>query len=106
MDSIFSSWLWFIKWAAPVGLALGTTVALAQDNSEMPTLKLKYRSVLSQYKGFSEQPVAPWRATNDTVEKVGGWQVYAKDARQPDAPDKSTEKPNVPNPNGQQGGEP
>lgn len=79
-------------------LALGlpapsASVALAQENFGAAAPKLKYRSVFNQYQGFSEQPVAPWRGTNDAVEKIGGWRVYAREARQPDAADKATATP-------------
>ena len=93
MDSFLSGWPRLIKRGVPVGLALNAALVLAQDGSEAPTLKLKYRSVLSQYQAFSEQPVAPWRETNETVEKIGGWRAYAKEARQADVPDKANSTP-------------
>ena len=78
--------------ALALGLpALGASVALAQENSAATTPKLEYRSVFNQYQGYREQPVAPWRGTNDAVEKIGGWRVYAREARQ--AADKTTATP-------------
>lgn len=80
--------------ALALGLpALSASVALAQENSAAAAPKLKYRSVFNQYQAYSEQPVAPWRETNDAVEKIGGWRVYAREARQPDAADKATATP-------------
>ena len=93
MDLHISSWPRLAKSTIFLGIALGATVALAQGNPGVPTLKLTYRSAWSQYQGFTEQSVTPWRQTNDTVERAGGWQAYAKEARQPDTPDKSDAKP-------------
>ncbi len=49
-------------------------------------MQLHYNSVFTGYQAFNDQPVAPWRTTNDTVEKIGGWRAYAKEAALPDAP--------------------
>ena len=106
MDSLFFSWSRPTKWAASLGIALGATVALAQGTPNVLSTKLTYHSVWSQYQGFTEQSVTPWRQTNDTVERAGGWQAYAKEARQPETSDKSDAKlvtSNVKNP---QGGKP
>ena len=86
-------WSLPVKWAIPVGLALSASVALAQENAGAVAPTLKYHSVFSQYQRFSEQPVAPWRQTNDTVESIGGWQAYAREAQQPDPADKPTATP-------------
>lgn len=83
MDSSLYGGSWSARWAIPIGLALSASLALAQDNAGAAAPTLKYHSVFSQYQGFSEQPVAPWRETNDTVESIGGWQVYAREAQQP-----------------------
>ncbi len=45
---------------------------------------LQYRSALADYRKFDDQAVAPWTEVNDTVGKIGGWRVYAKEAREPD----------------------
>ena len=106
-----------VLWALPLGLALSISLAHAQTPSEAmaatpsasaPTL-LQYRSVFIQYQGFSDQPVSPWKDTNATVEKIGGWRVYAKEARQPDtAPnaDKATSVPANAGAHGEHGGKP
>lgn len=94
MDSFTFSWSRPARWALPVGLALIAPLAFAQEATISPVVqKLKYRSVFSQYQGFKEQPVLPWRETNDTVEKIGGWRVYAKETGRPDAADKAADTP-------------
>jgi hypothetical protein len=93
MDSSFYGGSWSAKWAISIGLALSASLAIAQENTGAVAPTLKYHSVFSQYQGFSEQPVAPWRETNDTVESIGGWQVYAREAQQPDPADKPAATP-------------
>jgi hypothetical protein len=73
------------SWALSAGLAASAPVAFAQESASVAGTQLRYLSVFSQYQGFKEQPVSPWPESNATVEKIGGWRVYAKQARQPDA---------------------
>lgn len=90
--------------SALVPILLGATAAQAQPQSAVTTLRaaadpnanpaLPYRSVFSGYQKFGDEPVAPWPQANATVEKIGGWRVYAKEARQPDAADQAA----TPNP--------
>jgi len=40
-----------------------------------------YRSAFDGYRKFSDEPVAPWRQSNDTVRKIGGWRTYAREAQ-------------------------
>lgn len=82
MNSFVFRWLW------PAGLLLAAPFAQAQTNQAVSATSpaLQYHSVLAQYRRFSDQPVIFWRGANDTVGKIGGWRVYAKEARQPDAP--------------------
>ena len=112
-------------------LTLATSAAQAQPQAAATAPQatamsaeaaLPYQSVFGAYQKFSDEPVAPWPQTNATVEKIGGWRVYAKEARQPDAADqaatpKSDAKPDtkpdtkpVPSPNtgahGDHGGKP
>lgn len=40
-------------------------------------------SSFARYGVFSEQEVAPWKDTNDTAGRIGGWRAYAREAREP-----------------------
>lgn len=40
-----------------------------------------YRSAFDGYRTFDDQPVAPWRQSNDTVREIGGWRAYAREAQ-------------------------
>lgn len=44
---------------------------------------LVYDSPFARYRAFTEPEVASWRETNDTVGRIGGWRVYAKEAQGP-----------------------
>ncbi len=53
-------------------------VAPAAPASASP---MTYRSVFDGYKGLTEQPLQPWRESNDTVGRIGGWQSYAREGQ-------------------------
>lgn len=46
---------------------------------------IRYESVFKGYRSFGEEKVVSWRATNDLVQKLGGWQAFARD-KVPDIP--------------------
>lgn len=46
-----------------------------------------YLSALQNYRPFTDQEVGSWKELNDTTARIGGWRVYAKQAREPDATD-------------------
>ncbi|MDO8772210.1 MAG: hypothetical protein Q7K57_26615 [Burkholderiaceae bacterium] len=48
---------------------------------------LIYLSTLQNYRPFTDQEVGSWKELNDTTARVGGWRVYAKQAREPDPTD-------------------
>lgn len=42
-----------------------------------------YRSAFEGYRPYTEETVGDWKAINATTAKIGGWRVYAKEAREP-----------------------
>ncbi len=46
----------------------------------------QYRSALEDYQPYRESKPVPWKEANDTVGKIGGWRVYAKEAAEGQAP--------------------
>ena len=50
-----------------------------------PVPALKYESAFSDYRPFGDDQMIPWKSANDEVGRIGGWQVYAREARQPAA---------------------
>ncbi len=43
-----------------------------------------YASSFSQYRRLGDEKPVSWRDANDTVTRIGGWRVYAREAQQPD----------------------
>lgn len=50
--------------------------------ASVPTLI--YESSLSRYRRVDDGKPVSWREANDTVARIGGWRVYAREAQQPD----------------------
>lgn len=46
---------------------------------------LPYTSALQGYQPFADEKVRPWKESNATVGKIGGWRAYAKEAAEPNA---------------------
>jgi hypothetical protein len=40
-----------------------------------------YRSVFDGYRGYRDEPVQSWRAANELVGRLGGWQAYAREGQ-------------------------
>ena len=70
----FSPALWL---AAAV--LLPPLTALAQDAPPA----LSYRSALEGYQPFADEELRPWKDSNATVQQIGGWRAYAKEAGEP-----------------------
>lgn len=51
------------------------------ERTEAQTLP-EYVSALRDFRRFSDEPVASWRAANETVQRIGGWQAYSREAYQ------------------------
>jgi hypothetical protein len=54
-----------------------------------------YRSAFDAYQPFTDEKISPWRETNDTVGRIGGWRAYAREvqggaATRPSLPASST----------------
>lgn len=50
--------------------------------ASVPTLS--YRSSFAPYRRLDEGKPIAWREANDTVARIGGWRVYAREAQQAD----------------------
>ncbi len=59
-------------------------IAATGSTSAQKPAPLSYRSVFDSYQPFTDGKLVPWKDTNRTVEHIGGWRAYAKEA--PDAP--------------------
>ena len=47
---------------------------------------MAYRSVFEGYQPYNAEKIVPWKESNDTVGKVGGWRAYAQEAQGLQAP--------------------
>lgn len=63
--------------------------------------QVPYVSPFGKYRRLTDERVARWKDTNDTVEKIGGWQVYLKEGRQPEPA--AVPEPAASGPSGPQG---
>lgn len=97
--------------------ALAAGASHAQEAASTPTApaaKPDYVSPFARYRAYVEEPVQPWRESNETVRKIGGWQAYGHEAQrdlQTPVRSEAPERPLVPtlppgDPHDQRGGRP
>jgi hypothetical protein len=67
------------------------TSAYAQPAVVLEPISLSHHSSFTDYKKLTDLPLQPWRLSNDTVLKVGGWRAYAREINAP----KTTAEPEV-----------
>lgn len=94
LPNVALTWLLLLPgaWAqTPVAITPSNTVPTPGDNTmgvaKAPdgAIGLRYVSVLGQYQAYTEQAVTSWPQANATVERIGGWRAYAKEAVAPPA---------------------
>ena len=51
-------------------------------NARVPSVA--YESAFTAYRRLSDEKLISWREANDTVTRIGGWRVYAREAQVPD----------------------
>ncbi len=81
----------------PAGLLLCVTSLQAQstistrhsdpNDPSVAVPMTKYRSAFDGYRNMRDEPILPWKESNDLVDRIGGWRVYAREAAQGSAPD-------------------
>jgi len=102
----------------PVALILAFTFAHAQPqtdtkkplrgdpvSAETPIEAVPYRSAFTDYRPLRDEPVAAWKDAHDMNATIGGWLVYAREARQPDTPTAAPTSAQVKDHAGHQGGQ-
>ena len=83
----------FICRGALLALALGSAALAAppQQRPERPdpldasasAPRVLHRSAFKDYRRFDDAPAVHWRDANDTVDRIGGWRSYAREAAAP-----------------------
>ena len=66
--------------SAPDGLAIRAASASSAASAAAASAS-NYRSAFEGYRPFTDQPVLPWRESNDVVGRIGGWQSYAREGQ-------------------------
>ena len=74
-------------WLVPIfflsGIVAAQTAAPASATPDVANAApLPYRSAFEGYKPYTDDKLLDWREVNDTTGHIGGWRVYAKEARQ------------------------
>jgi hypothetical protein len=54
-------------------------------NAKADVPAVTYRSVLGAYRPAGDVKVGSWKDANETVARIGGWRVYAREASQPES---------------------
>ena len=55
-------------------------------NAQASVPPLLHESAFTKYRRLTDVPVGSWRDANDTVTRIGGWRVYAREAAQAASP--------------------
>jgi hypothetical protein len=74
--------------ACAVHAAQGTAQAPKRPdplNADAPVPALVFRSSLANHRRLQDQAVGSWSQANETVNRIGGWRTYAREASRPDA---------------------
>lgn len=85
---------WLAPCALPVALLIAAVTAQSQTaaraarpdplDPKASVPALTYESSFSRYRRLGDEKPVSWREANDTVARIGGWRVYAREAQQPD----------------------
>lgn len=68
-------------------LVLPLWAGAAHAQTPAPPAPAAFRSAFEGYQPYTDEKIVPWKEANDNVGRIGGWREYAKEARQPQAPD-------------------
>ena len=92
-------------WLAPAALAVAGAVCHPVVANSVDPLDPKakvsalvYESSLARYRPYRDAKPIGWREANETVNRIGGWRAYAREAQQSDAAGAAKEVP-APTPN-------
>lgn len=62
-------------------------------DAQAPVPPATYQSPLAGYRRLGEDRPVPWKEANETVNRIGGWRAYAREAQQPAAAAPSASAP-------------
>jgi hypothetical protein len=100
----------FTRWLTPAALCGLAFAATAQTppstarkadplDASAAVPAVTYETALSRYRRAGDDKAIPWRESNDTAARIGGWRAYAREAQQPEpAPSAPAAAPAKPDP--------
>ncbi len=98
--------VWLVLIFSLSGMATAQTPAPATAAPEAAKASpLTYSSAFEGYKPYTDDKLLNWKEVNDTTGRIGGWRVYAKEARQADEKAPAHDMSKMPEPKAQ-GGKP
>lgn len=73
-------------------VVLAMTLPMLAQAQPLPNVSSRTTESASRaYRVFQDEPVANWRELNDTVGRIGGWKVYAREQLSAEIPVTSQE---------------
>ncbi|TFZ05002.1 hypothetical protein [Ramlibacter rhizophilus] len=82
----------------PLALLAAALAAPAGAQQAPVPAPLPGHSPLQDYQRFQDAPVRPWKESNDTVGRIGGWRAYAREAQAPEPAAPGGNAPGTANP--------
>ncbi len=67
-------------------------------DARAPVAPLVHRSALGAWRSVGDVPVGSWKDANETVNRIGGWRAYAREAAAPAAPTQTAPASSAPTP--------
>ena len=61
---------------------VATNLVMAQNFPAPGGSAIPFKSTLDKYKSYTDEKIAPWKAANDEVGRIGGWRAYLKEANE------------------------
>lgn len=74
--------------AAPMAQSQGTSGRTERADpldAQARVPAVNYQSPLAGYRRLGEDKRLSWKEANETVNRIGGWRAYAREAQQPDS---------------------
>lgn len=78
---------WALLFAAAVAQAQGTPLRAERPDpldAQARVPVATHLSALADYRGLGDDQRVPWKVANETVNRIGGWRAYAREAQQPE----------------------
>lgn len=86
-----------LPWLVPVALLVGVADTAAQTparsgakadplDARTAVPALVHQSAFAAYRAHTEAVPIGWKQANDTVNRIGGWRAYAREAAETNAP--------------------